>query len=74
MYIQNTIYMHSVLQVTNNLEISKKAGKFLCRQWTFVTKLLIKVFPEEEDEIPSPGQGLQCPEEEVFLNIQMPLI
>ena len=74
MYIQNQIYMHSAPQVANNLENLKKAGKFLCRQWTFVTKLLVKVFPEEENELPSPGQGLQCPEEEVFQNLQMLLI
>ena len=74
MYIQNPIYMHSALQVANNVEITKKVGKFMCRQWIFVTKLLVKVFPEEESELPSSGQGLECPEEEVFQNLQMLLI
>ena len=43
-------------------------------KWIFVKKLLVKVFPEEENELPSSGQGLDCPEEEVFQNLQMPLI
>ena len=73
-YIENPIYMHSALNIANDLEISKKAGKFLRRQWIFVNKLLVKVFPEEENELPSPGNGLECSEEEVFQNLQMPLI
>ena len=63
--------MHSALQVANKLEILKEVGKFLQRRCTFVTKLL-KVYPEEENELPSPGHGLQCPKEEVFQNLQMP--
>ena len=35
MYIQNPIYMHSALQVANNVEIVKKVGKFMCRQMDF---------------------------------------
>ena len=73
-YIQNPIYMHSALKVANNVEIAKKVGKFMRRQWIFVKKMLVKVFPEEESELPTSGQGLDCPEEEVFQNLQMPLI
>ena len=66
--------MHSALQAANNVEIAKKVGKFMRRQWILVKKLLVKVFLEEESELPSSGQGLDCPEEEVFQNLQMLLI
>ena len=73
-YIQNPIYVHSTLQIANNLYISETAGKFLHCQWSVVFALLKKVFPEEVDQVPSPGESFDCPEKDVFGKIQMPLI
>ena len=31
-------------------------------------------FPKHADQLPSPGTGLECPEQEVWKNLRIPLI
>ena len=47
-YIQNPMYMHSALQVANNVEIAKKVGKFMRRQWLLLQNCLLKFFRKKK--------------------------
>ena len=71
-YIQNPIYMHSALNIAKNRVTREKAGRFLRRQWGYISNMLKKFFPI--DSIPSPGEAFNCDEADVFEVIQMPLI
>ena len=73
-YLQNPIYTAWALRITKNQATNAKMGKFLKCQWGHISGLLSKLFPEDPDIIPSPGSGLTCQDDEVFENLQMPLI
>ena len=73
-YLQNPIYMEYALTLANNEYTHSMAGKWLRKQWVFISKLISNFFPEHADQLPSPGTGLECPENEVWENLRIPLI
>ena len=73
-YVENPVFMESALAIADNEKTYLEASKFLRKQFQAVLKLLQKYFPEEEDQFPSPGEGLTCKEVEMFEKIRMPLV
>ena len=73
-YIENPCYMETALVIARNEATYVEASKFLCKQFCAVAALLRKYFPEDENCIPSPEEGLTCRETDTFAKIRMPLI
>ena len=73
-YIENPCYMETALVIAGNEPTYIKASKFLRKQFCAVSALVWKYFPEDEDSVPSPEEGLTCHETDTFQKIRMPLI
>ena len=66
--------METALVIGGNEPTYIEASKLLHKQFRAASALLRKYFPEDEDSVPSPKEGLTCHKTDTFQKICMPLI